>query len=189
MRPTDVSMENPELVEDRETSFFFDATDKCCVAPAFLNVATLKVAKTRTKMWRKEQLSQGVLGRLLAILGRVTLCQVHSVPPTHILCICLTHSTFPHSQKPYLQEPVFVLDPFAGTGSTGVAEARSGSYFFGCDTDDQIVVPYFYLHNTSANTSTTDIMRNGRIRHVMTHTCRHTGACQEVAGRGLYWSD
>ena len=33
-----------------------------------------------------------------------------------------------------------VIDPFAGTGSTGIAALRTGSYFIGMDNDDLCVV-------------------------------------------------
>ena len=33
-----------------------------------------------------------------------------------------------------------VIDPFAGTGSTGIAALRSGCYFIGLDNDSVAVV-------------------------------------------------
>jgi DNA modification methylase len=36
-----------------------------------------------------------------------------------------------------MQDPIVVIDPFAGTGSTGVAALRAGSYFIGMDNDEK----------------------------------------------------
>lgn len=39
-----------------------------------------------------------------------------------------------------------MLDPFAGTGSTGVAAMRSGSFFLGHDSDAEITVLHTGTH-------------------------------------------
>ena len=41
-----------------------------------------------------------------------------------------------------------VVDPFAGTCSTGVSALRSGSFFIGCDYDDLIQVHVASLSNS-----------------------------------------
>ena len=41
-----------------------------------------------------------------------------------------------------------VIDPFAGTCSTGVSALRSGSFFVGCDYDDPIQVHVASLSNS-----------------------------------------
>ena len=45
-------------------------------------------AKKRSKLFRKEQLSQGVLSRLMMSLGRLTLEQVRCLP---VFCVCIVH--------------------------------------------------------------------------------------------------
>ena len=84
-------LENPEGVKPEQTSFFNSAKDKMCTVPEFINQGVKKIAKKRTQFWRKEQLSQGVLDRLLACIGRVTTCQVTT--RAHTLTLHRAHAT------------------------------------------------------------------------------------------------
>ena len=137
-------LEQADEPEPKDTSFYRSADDKEATLPEWIVVAQGKACKVRQKAWRKEQISQGVLARMMACLGRVAYHQVH--PHHH-------HPHRHHHHQPRhpllnsrtrlrcgLQDPVCVLDPFAGTGSTGVAALRSGSFFIGNDSDDMIKV-------------------------------------------------
>ena len=54
------------------------------------------------------------------------------------LCVCVDVCIFIKCEP--AQDPIVVIDPFAGTGSTGIAALRTGSYFIGMDNDDLAVV-------------------------------------------------
>ena len=80
--------------------------------------------RARRKVLRKQQLSQGVLTHLLKMLGRASVFQVdfslpYLFPPITARNICSCRA---------LQDPCLVLDPFAGTCSTGIAALATGNY-------------------------------------------------------------
>ena len=77
-------VEQCDEVSSADTSFFHSEVDPAAVVPAFLNGAVQKAAKSRMQHWRKEQISQGVLRRILGVIGRVVLEQVQSG-----LCMCV----------------------------------------------------------------------------------------------------
>ena len=92
--------------------------------------------RKRRKVLRKQQLSQGVLTHLLKMLARASVFQVHFrlpylFPPMAAQQICLCGA---------LQEPCLVLDPFAGTCSTGIAALATGNYFAGAEIDNDCQV-------------------------------------------------
>ena len=97
MRSAEAKMENPLAVEAAQTSFHGSASDTVASAPAFINAAVQKTVKARTKMWRKEQISQGVLDRMLEIFGRAAVCQV--LP------------TFMHTALLYLSFVLYISQP------------------------------------------------------------------------------
>jgi hypothetical protein len=88
-------------------------------------------AKKEKEWFRFCQLSQGVLAELHRMVGRnylekVLLCMLVWFVSIHlslVLGLCW-------------QDPCVVIDPFAGTGSTGASAFHSGSYYFGVDTDE-----------------------------------------------------
>ena len=59
-------------------------------------------------------------------------------------------SSCAHKCEP-AQDPIVVIDPFAGTGSTGIAALRTGSYFIGMDSDDLCVVRSMLIFPSDVN--------------------------------------
>jgi len=87
-------------------------------------------------LWRRQQLSQGVLRQLLMMFGRCSTEQVRG----NVLC-CMQHVVhYQTSRFLCVQNPVIVVDPFMGSGAAGVAALSMGSYFIGVDDDPTIVV-------------------------------------------------
>jgi hypothetical protein len=119
-----------------------------------------KAVRARRAHVRKEQLSQGVLQQLLRTLGRLVIEQVLSsfslfgcaITPgvtthnQHTIVLNLRKQNKTKNTTRYIvQDPVVVIDPFCGTGSTGVAALLSGSYFIGIDSDPKAVVIVMYF--------------------------------------------
>lgn len=105
-----------------------------------IDKANVTLARKRGTLLRKEQLSQGVLARLLKSLGRLMIEEVPAharriYPTSHDVC---THSITALCMHD--QDPIVVLDMFCGTGSSGVAALRTGSYFIGMDRDNNVTV-------------------------------------------------
>ena len=105
-----------------------------------IDKANVTLARKRGTLLRKEQLSQGVLARLLKSLGRLMIEEVPAharriYPTSHDVC---THSITALCMHD--QDPIVVLDMFCGTGSSGVAALRTGSYFIGMDRDNGVTV-------------------------------------------------
>ena len=79
-----VPLEQADELDLKHTSFYHSDADKASQVPEWVKIGVGKECKKRQKAWRKEQLSQGVLGRMLAILGRVAFHQVPPPPPSPI---------------------------------------------------------------------------------------------------------
>ena len=73
-------IEQCDKVNTAETSFFRTEADLRCEIPEFVNQGVAKDARSRRNHWRKEQISQGVLTRILSVLGRIIVEQVRALP-------------------------------------------------------------------------------------------------------------
>ena len=80
------SLEQADALESKQASFYNDERDATAGDPKFINDSTARAAKNRSHAWRKEQISQGVLARLLACLGRVMIHQV-GCAPCFLMCV------------------------------------------------------------------------------------------------------
>ena len=120
--------------------------------PADLSViqeGLLKQERYRALHVRPEQLSQGVLVQLLQMIARAT---VHQVRVHFVLYAGRPYVCHPLLCFPRAQAPCVVIDPFCGTGSTGIAALATGNYFLGCEVDDDLVVspyPLFFCPKAS----------------------------------------
>jgi hypothetical protein len=128
-------------------------------------------AKTRNTYLRKEQISLGVLHALFKSLGRILLEQVST---QYIGCVgttLVTTNTF----ICVWQAPLVVIDPFAGTASTGVMALRTGCYFIGLDNDNVVHV----RTNAFVLCARLTCVNVKLLSHVL---CVHAGTRQHMAG-------
>ena len=89
------SLEQADALEKKQASFYNDDRDATAGGFKFINESTARAAKQRSSAWRKEQISQGVLARLLACLGRVMVHQVGCAPCLAVTyCLLVQHSRY-----------------------------------------------------------------------------------------------
>ena len=141
----------PDLCVSEDTTALVGAP-----LPADLSViqeGLLKQERYRALHVRPEQLSQGVLVQLLQMIARAT---VHQVRVHFVLYAGRPYVCHPLLRFPCAQAPCVVIDPFCGTGSTGIAALATGNYFLGCEVDDDLVVsvhfPCFFMQKHRVST-------------------------------------